>query len=499
MRRLTIIYCILLALSCTSKKEEIINTVALENSLLSLSVAADSLNVPWDLQYDQENNYLIFSEIRGEIKKLDLNSGKVSLIKKLPNVFQQRTTGLLGMALYQARESDQYLFLSYTSKVNDQIFSNLYRYIYKDGELSLPKLLLQIPGNTGHNGSRIMVGKDQKVYWATGDAAIDSNAQDIKRLNGKILRLNLDGSIPKDNPMVNSYVYAWGFRNMQGLTQGDNGMIYTSEHGDAVEDEINFIMPLHNYGWPLVEGKNAPKNAADSSKAKSFTAPIQSWTPVIAPAGITYYGSMKIPEWRNSLILTTLKSQSLRILKLSEDGKAVIDEYTLFKDQLGRLRSVITLPNGDIYFCSSNRDWNPQKGFPKPTDDRIYKLSVSDQSVGQVVRPNKTEATSTQEVSGKMLYESYCASCHKADGKGIPNTFPSLEKSATVNGDIKALANILRNGLKDKTIAGVKYDALMPAFSFLKDEETTAIINYIRTHFNNQSSTITTKQLKQTK
>jgi len=499
MRRLTIIYCILLALSCTSKKENIINTVALENSLLSLSVAADSLNVPWDLQYDQDNHYLIFSEIRGDIKKLDLNSGKVSLIKKLPNVFQQRTTGLLGMALYQPRGNDHYLFLSYTSKANDQIFSNLYRYIYKDGELNQPKLLLQIPGNTGHNGSRIIIGKDQKVYWATGDAAIDSNAQDVKRLNGKILRVNLDGSIPKDNPIPNSYVYAWGFRNMQGLTQADNGLIYTSEHGDAVEDEINLIKPLHNYGWPLVEGKNAPKNAADDLKAKSFTAPIQSWTPVIAPAGLAYYNSMKIPEWRNSLILTTLKSQSLRILKLSEDGKTVIDEYTLFKDQLGRLRSVITLPNGDIYFCSSNRDWNPQKGFPKPTDDRIYKLSPSNQSIGQVIRPSKTEAVSTTEVSGKILYESYCASCHKADGKGIPNTFPSLEKSATVNGEVKVLTNILLNGLKDKTIAGVKYDAPMPSFSFLKDEEATAVINYIRTNFNNQSSTITTKQFKQTK
>jgi mono/diheme cytochrome c family protein len=403
------------------------------------------------------------------------------------------------MALYQPRQSDHYLFLSYTTKANDKIFSNLYRYIYKDGKLNQPQLLLQIPGNTGHNGSRIIVGKDEKVYWATGDAAIDSNAQDVKRLNGKILRLNLDGSIPKDNPIPNSYVYAWGFRNMQGLAQADNGLIYTSEHGDAVEDEINLISPLHNYGWPLVEGKNAPKNATDSLKAKSFSIPIKSWTPVIAPAGLAYYGSMKIPEWRNSLILTTLKSQSLRILKLSEDGKAIIDEYTLFKDQLGRLRAVITLPNGDIYFCSSNRDWNPQKGFPKPTDDRIYKLSLSDQSIGKVIRPSRTEAVNTSEISGKMLYESYCASCHKTDGRGIPNTFPSLEKSATVNGEVKVLANILKNGLKDKTIAGVKYDAPMPAFSFLKDEEATAIINYIRTHFNNQSSTITTKQFKQTK
>lgn len=498
MRLLLIIYITIITISCNRNKETVLSTVVLENSKLALSLVTDSLDVPWDLQYDEVNNYIIFSEIKGNIKKLDLRDNSVQLIKTIPNVFQQRTTGLLGMALYQPHVSEHYLFFSYTSKENDKIFSNLYRYIYKDGKIDQPKLLLQIPGNTGHNGSRIIIGNDNKIYWATGDAAIDSNAQDISKLNGKILRINIDGSIPNDNPMPNSYVYAWGFRNMQGLTQG-NGMIYTSEHGDAVEDEVNLVKPLHNYGWPLIEGKNPPKKETDSTKAIAFTTPLQSWTPVIAPAGIAYYGSTKIQEWRKSLILTTLKSQSLRVLKLSEDGKAIIDEYTLFKDELGRLRSVLTLPNGDIYFCTSNRDWNPQKGFPKPADDRIYKLSLTEETVGKVFHAVKTEAKPVAEVSGKNLYEAYCASCHKADGKGITGTFPSLEKSATVNGDFKTLSQIIINGLKDKTINGVKYEAPMPAFNFLRDEEATAIINYIRTNFKNQASTIAIDQFKQTK
>ncbi|SOD14821.1 PQQ-dependent sugar dehydrogenase [Pedobacter xixiisoli] len=485
--------------SCTQKNEIIIGTVELSNSKLLLTQEADSLDVPWDLQYDKTNNYIIFSEIKGNIKKLDLSDNSVKLIATIPNVFQQRTTGLLGMALYQPHQNEHYLFVSYTTKTNEKIYSNLCRYIYKDGTITNPNLLLQIPGNTGHNGSRIIIGTDKKIYWATGDAAIDANAQDISKQNGKILRINIDGSIPNDNPIPNSYVYAWGFRNMQGLAQGENSLIYTSEHGDAVEDEVNLIQPLHNYGWPLIEGKNTPKKETDSMKAITFTTPLQSWTPVIAPAGIAYYGSTKIAEWRKSLILSTLKSQSLRILKLSEDGKAIIDEYTLFKDELGRLRSVLTLPNGDIYFCSSNRDWNPQKGFPKPEDDRIYKLSLTEKTVGRVFHPVKTTLTPVVEVSGKNLYEAYCASCHKADGKGITGTFPSLAKSTAVNGDQQTLSQIILNGLKDKTIAGVKYEASMPAFNFLKDEEATAIINYIRTNFGNQSSTITINQFKQTK
>ena len=495
-----LLYICILISSCTKKNEIIIGTVELSNSKLLLTQAADSLDVPWDLQYDKTNNYIIFSEIKGNIKKLDLNDNSVQLITGIPSVFQQRTTGLLGMALYQPLQTEHYLFVSYTTKTDDKIYSNLYRYIYKDGTVKNPKLLLQIPGNTGHNGSRIIIGTDKKIYWATGDAAIDANAQDITKLNGKILRINLDGSIPKDNPTPNSYVYAWGFRNMQGLTQGENSIIYTSEHGDAVEDEVNLIQPLHNYGWPLIEGKNPPKKEPDSTKAIVFTQPLQSWTPVIAPAGISYYGSTKIPEWRKSLLLTTLKSQSLRILKLSEDGKAIIDEYTLFKDQLGRLRSVITLPNGDIYFCTSNRDWNPQKGFPKPEDDRIYKLSLTEKAIGKIFTSTKTtSARVVAELSGKNLYEAYCASCHKSDGKGIMGTFPSLEKSTTVNGDIKTLSQIILKGLKNQTIDGVKYDAQMPAFNFLKDEEATAIINYIRSNFKNQASTININQFKQTK
>lgn len=499
MRQFLIIYITLLTISCKQNKETVLATVALENSKLALSAVADSLDVPWDLQYDKTNNYIIFSEIKGDIKRLDLNDNSVRLIKTIPNVFQQRTTGLLGMALYQPQQDRHYLFVSYTSKTNDKIYSNLCRYIYKDGTLENLKVLLQIPGNTGHNGSRIIIGRDKKIYWATGDAAIDANAQDTNKLNGKILRVNMDGSIPNDNPIPNSYVYAWGFRNMQGLTQGENNTIYTSEHGDAVEDEINLIQPLHNYGWPLIEGKNSPKKETDSTKSIPFTAPIHSWTPVIAPAGLAYYGNTKIPGWNKSLILTTLKNQSLHILKLSEDGRTIIDEYTLFKDYLGRLRSVLVLPNGDVYFCSSNRDWNPQKGFPKPKDDRIYKLSLTEKTVGKVFNAIKTAPTSVAEISGKNLYEEYCASCHKTDGKGINGTFPPLEKSSTVNGDLTNLSRVILNGVKDKTIAGVKYDAAMPAFSFLKDEEATAIINYIRTNFKNQSSTITTDQFKQTK
>jgi len=468
----------------------------LENSILSLSKEATGLQVPWDLQYDRVNQAILFSEIGGSIRRLDIQTKTVSLVDSLKEVYHQRTLGLLGMFLYQPEHEQAYLYLSYTSKRDSLIFSNLYRYDYSaDGRLSNPKLLLQIPGNTGHNGSRVIVSSDKKVYWATGDAASDTFAQDSSSLNGKILRLNLDGTIPSDNPIANSYVYAWGFRNMQGLTHNDKGTIYTSEHGDAIEDEINLIQPLKNYGWPQIEGMIDTEKEKAIAKLSPRTEPIKAWTPVVAPSGMAYYGAATIPEWQNSLILATLKNQSLRILKLSADGKKVTDEKILFKDQLGRLRSVLVLPNGDIYFCSSNRDWNPQKGFPKPDDDVIYRLRLSDKAVAPILKPQTANAIAPSVKNGQTIYDSYCASCHKSDGKGLTNTFPPLAQSATVIGEPTTLLKLLLHGLNGQSINGVNYEGAMPAFSFLKDEEVIAVANYIRTHFGNNASKINQQNL----
>lgn len=487
-----------LLLSCgqqSEKEQPIIYSIQLENSILSLTKEATNLDVPWDLQYDRINDAILFSEIGGAIRRLDIKRKQVTLVDSITDVYQQRTLGLLGMALYQPEDEQAYLYLSYTSKKDSLIFSNLYRYDYNPtGKLSNPVQLLKIPGNTGHNGSRIIISPDKKVYWATGDAAIDTYAQDSTSLNGKILRLNLDGSIPEDNPIANSYVYAWGFRNMQGLTHSPKGILYTSEHGDAIEDEVNLILPLKNYGWPLVEGMIDTEEEKVRVKSLAIEEPIKSWTPVIAPAGIAYYGSAVIPEWKNSLLLTTLKNQSLRVLVLSDDGFRIVNEQVLFQDQLGRLRSVITLPNGDIYFCSSNRDWNPQKGFPAQEDDVIYRLRISDKAHAPILRP-QTADTQPETKDGHALYGAYCTSCHKSDGQGLTNTFPPLADSKAVNGDEKALLQIILHGMQGKTIESIKYEGTMPGFSFLTDEEIITITNYIRTNFGNNAGEIKSSSL----
>ena len=117
------------------------------------------------------------------------------------------------------------------------------------------EVLLSLPAAGIHNGSRLLVLPDNTLLMSTGDKGDGgSSSQNFNSLNGKILRLNLDGSIPADNPTAGSYVYSMGHRNPQGLAMGPNGLIYSSEHGQSNNDEVNIIQPGRNYGWPNVEG-----------------------------------------------------------------------------------------------------------------------------------------------------------------------------------------------------------------------------------------------------
>lgn len=474
--------------SCRHKEKLPVSAefVQLDNTLLALTIEADHLDAPWDLQYDRHRDAIVFSEVAGKIKRLHLGTGQTDTLLRIPDVYHMRTLGLLGMAIYQPENSQNYLYISYTSMSNDSIYSNLVRYDYNDRPTN-PKVLLKIPGNTGHNGSRILISNDKKVLWATGDAASDTYSQDSTALNGKILRLNLDGSIPSDNPIANSFVYAWGFRNMQGLTQSPNGKIYTSEHGDAIEDEINWIRPLHNYGWPQIEGMHDTDKEMAIASNSPRTEPIRSWTPVIAPAGLAYYGGKKIPEWNNSLLLTTLKSQSLRILQLSENGSTIIDEQILFQDYLGRLRSILVIPNGDVYFSTSNRDWNPQSGFPKSNDDIIFRLRPTKTASKLPITTVKPDAKAL--ITGKDLYKAYCASCHKDNGKGVPSSFPPLSGSILVNGSEDELLRTILYGSSSEKV-NKKFSGTMPSFSFLGNEEIASIATYIRINFDNNATPV---------
>ncbi|RZK92751.1 MAG: c-type cytochrome [Pedobacter sp.] len=475
--------------ACNQNKLQLqtIDNVQLQKNLLKVEVLDKGLDVPWDICYADDHS-LFIAEQGGVVSRIDLATGHKKQLLKITEVWRKRTAGLLGLVVHPKIKEKPYLFVNYTVKKDTLILSRLVRYEITKDTLKNAKTLLEVDGYTAHNGSRLAIGPDQKLYWATGDAYFGEKSQDPKSSNGKILRINIDGTVPSDNPTPNSYVWASGFRNMQGLTFSDKGLLYTSEHGDAIEDEINLIEKGKNYGWPAIEGKEDLPAEKAFALQHHTTPSIKSWTPVIAPAGITYHNGKGIPEWANSLLLTTLKGKSLRVIKLTDDGRSTKSEEIFFEKYYGRLRDVCTDKDGAVYIATSNRDWNPSQGFPLVGDDKILKISKADQATHKVLSAKEPEMVN--RVSGKNLYLQYCASCHKEDGKGVLGTFPALAGSAKVNANPKNLIPVLLNGINNQGAGGA-----MPAFNFLKDDEAAAILTYIRKNWGNTASAITPLQI----
>jgi mono/diheme cytochrome c family protein len=204
--------------------------------------------------------------------------------------------------------------------------------------------------------------------------------------------------------------------------------------------------------------------------------PIKAWTPTIAPAGLDYYSYDKIPALKNSLLLVTLKGKSLRALKLDDEGNKIINEQVYFENKFGRIRDLCVSTAGDVYLATSNRDWNPVSGFPLPSDDRIIKISKLDPA-----NPQNIVSTIPAGSKSALLYNQYCASCHKDNGMGVKGIFPSLQTSLiVVNSPKELIKKILSGSNGPATINGITYDTPMPSFAFLKDDELMEIMTYVR-------------------
>ena len=456
----------------------------------------DNLDVPWEVRYD--NGFIWYSLQKGEIWKTSLTNGETRRVLSVPDVFRLRTMGALGMAVDHIGDSI-HVYLVFNQRLDTSrldtstLVTRLVRYTYdaQKDTLVQPTTILHWTANTGHNGSRVLLGRKDDLYITTGDISEDMNAQDIHSLNGKVLHVMKDGSVPADNPFPNSFVWSYGHRNPQGIAFGENGLLYASEHGDAIEDEINLIEPGHNYGWPLVEGKlDLPEeiHKVDSLKL-SITEPMISWTPTIAPAAITYYGKGPIKDFQNSILLVTLKGSALYVIHLDEAGKKVTGHDIYFKNVYGRLRSICVDDAGQVYIGTSNRDWNPAPGYPKPTDDHILKFSAADPgSVDKtLIKEAHSKPDTAQAVAdkGKVLFLNYCSACHKPGGEGLAGNFPPLKDNPTLKNTEK-LIGILNHGRSgDQVIMGNTYSQSMPSFAFLADDQMLDLVNYLKAHLVN--------------
>ena len=170
--------------------------------------------------------------------------------------------------------------------------------------------------------------------------------------NGKILRINLDGTIPADNPVAGNPYWSFGHRNPQGLVFANN-KLYSAEHGPSNDDEINIIEKGKNYGWPNVEGF-CDGGEQTFCSANNVKEPVKNWTPTAAISGLDYYSSDLIPQWKNSLLVAALKNARIYQMKLDDTFSTITQTNEYFNGDYGRMRDICISPAGKVYICTSN-------------------------------------------------------------------------------------------------------------------------------------------------
>ena len=328
-----------------------------------IEIVAEKLYVPWAIDVSNDGK-LYFTERSGSIRIIENSKlNPEPLITFNFPFISQGEGGLMGIALDPNFSQNHYIYVMHTYSNNNRIYNRVIRLVENNNKASIDRILMDnIPGGQFHNGGRIKIGPDKKLYITTGDAENPALAQNITSTAGKILRIELDGSIPKDNPFVNSPVYSLGHRNPQGLAWNSQNILYSSEHGQSAHDEINIITVGLNYGWPLVQG-NEDTSEIITQKPLAHSGEI-TW----APSGITFVNQ---GVWEGKLLVATLRGQQLLAISFNEKGTAVKDITSLLGNEYGRLREVIQSKDGSIYITTSNKDG---RGHPDISDDRIIRL-----------------------------------------------------------------------------------------------------------------------------
>jgi glucose/arabinose dehydrogenase/mono/diheme cytochrome c family protein len=464
-----------------------VDTVDLDSTRIGISTVASGENAVWEMVWGPDN-HIWFTDQDGKVSRLNPETGTINEILQIKDYYRKRL-GLMSMVLHPDWKKHPHVFINYSHIRSDStIVSKLVRYTYDGRILKDPALLYEIPGYLGHNGSRLVISKDKKILWATGDLKQKETIHNPKFTNGKVLRLNLDGTIPADNPYPGSPAWSMGFRVPQGLTYTATGNLFIAEHGDATDDEVNLVTKAGHYGWPYVAGFcDLPEEQGYCAKTTTIM-PVKAWTPTIAPAGMDYYNG-NITEWKNALLLSTLKDQSLRILHLDAAGTNIVGEDIMFSKQFGRLRDVCVSPSGDIYLATSNRDWNPPANFPIAEDDRIIRISRIGSIPGGTAK--KVAANGPTAETGATLYTNFCESCHKPDGRGVPGSFPSLVGSVRLAGKKDRLVAMLLKGGQATT------GEAMPSFRFLSDAQLSQLAAHVKSRFAPQLPAITGEDFRQ--
>ncbi len=421
MRKFQIIAIALWSMACSTPATITAQTWTLEQgTVLTQTDLVTGLFRPWEILWGPDD-YIWCTLRNGKVLHVDPLTGNYTTVLNISSVIANSGNGepgMLGMCLHPdfTNNPTVYVVYNYTSSgsTKERLVS-----LQWDGTALINETTLidAIPGAGIHNGSRIIISPDNKILMSTGDKGSGGTlSQDMASLNGKILRINLDGTIPSDNPDPTSYVYSFGHRNPQGLCVGANGIIYSSEHGQSNSDEFNIIEADRNYGWPSVEGACNTTAEQTYCTNNNVMEPLKEWSPCVAVNGVEYYNHAAIPEWSNSVIMgvmgglngTSSSNDRVSVLHLSTDGMAVDLETKYFTTLNQRFRDICVNPyTGAVYVATNGTDY-PGNGSNKILEFRNMSFVGVDQlsaTVGQDISafPNPASENITFQCSASLI------------------------------------------------------------------------------------------------
>lgn len=362
MKNITLVYSSIFSfifITCNAQVK--LNDIPLQDEVknYTLETVVSGIQIPWGITWLPDGTMLV-TEKTGILYQV--KDGVKTEIKNLPKVYNRGQGGLLDVVLHPDYAKNGWIYITYASTEGEGDGGNtkLIRAKLQDGSLIQIESLYKASPNTTkgqHFGSRIVFDKEGFIYFSAGERGDHFvNPQDITRDNGKIYRLNDDGSIPKDNPFVGKEgakeaIYSYGHRNPQGLAMNPfTGAVWEHEHGPQGGDEINIIKKATNYGWPVVTYGIDYDGTSISTKSEKpgIEKPIYYWLPSIAPSGMAFVTSDRYPDWKGHLLVGSLKFQYLELVKLKED--TIIGRQKIAVN-IGRVRNVAQGPDGYIYIA----------------------------------------------------------------------------------------------------------------------------------------------------
>lgn len=340
------------------------NHFSTEKMKVVLDTIATDLDSPWGMAQLPDNSFLI-TDRAGKLYHVDQNKNKTE-ITGIPETLVKGQGGTLDLVLHPNFKENGWIYMSYSkfrkAGALQETATAIVRGKIKNNQwVEQEELFVSSPyaNSLVHYGSRITFDKNGKMYFSVGERGMEKVfPQETSNDNGKIHRLNDDGTIPSDNPFVgkdpnkfHQSIYSYGHRNPQGLTTNPfNGEIWETEHGPRGGDEINIIQPSKNYGWPVITyGINYNgKPVSNISAKEGMEQPINYWIPSIGPSGLSFVNSDKYPAWQGNLMVGSLRFKYLNRCEI-KNGK-VIHEEKLFPN-LGRMRNVYQGRDGYLYIA----------------------------------------------------------------------------------------------------------------------------------------------------